>query len=88
MRAIVIKQDGTVPFDHDLPDEHRVAMLGDLADMGHTLKHVDKPHPEHGGKSHAVLLSGPHCKAEQDARRAAEAEARAKEAGGKGGGKQ
>ena len=34
MRAIVIKPDGTVPFDHDLPDEHRVAMLGEFPRIG------------------------------------------------------
>lgn len=70
MRAIVIKQDGTVPFDHDLADVHRSLMIADLVDMGHTLTHHLHPHPIYGGKSHVELHTGPHCKAEQDKRRA------------------
>jgi hypothetical protein len=76
MRAIVIKPDGVVPFDEGLHPEHRRLMLGDLVEMGHTLTHYDEPHPLHGGQSHAVLHSGPHSKAEQDARRAEAAKAK------------
>lgn len=74
--GIVIKPDGTVPFDEGLAEDHRKMMISDLIDMGHTLQHHMRPHPQHGGVSHAVLLTGPHCKAEQDKRRAAEARAK------------
>lgn len=72
--AIVIKPDGTVPFGEGLSEEHRLAMLGQLTLDGHTVQHFDKPHPIHGGVSHAVLLTGPHSKAGQDKRRAEEAQ--------------
>lgn len=71
--AIVIKPDGVVPFDKGLARVHRDAMLAYLLE-DHTVQHNLAPHPEHGGESHAVLLTGPHCKASQDARRAAEAQ--------------
>lgn len=79
MRAIVIKPDGVAVFDADLHPIHRSLMLGDLADMGHTLQFKREPHPVHQagqvGASHALLLSGPHSKAEQDKRRQALANA-------------
>lgn len=75
MRLNVIKPDGTVPFGEGLSDENRKLLIGDLVDDGHVVQHVNAPHPLYGGVSHAILLSGPHCKAEQDKRRAAEAAA-------------
>lgn len=81
MRAIVIKPDGVAVFDHDLHPDHRRLMVGDLVEMGHTLTLVDAPHPTHqagqpAAASHAILHTGPHCKAEQDKVRAEAAEAR------------
>lgn len=66
--AIVIRPDGTVPFDADLDPAHKRTILGHLIEMGHTVQHAEDG-------SHVLLLTGPHSKAGQEAARAAEAKA-------------
>lgn len=36
--AIVIRKDGTVPFDDDVDPDHKATMLGHLLEMGHSVK--------------------------------------------------
>jgi len=52
--GIIIRADGTVPFDDDLHPDHKRAIIGHLVEMGHELEH----HPQ--GK-HVRLKSGPHA---------------------------
>lgn len=35
--GIVIRADGTVPFDAEVSEEHKVAILGHLVNTGHIL---------------------------------------------------
>ncbi len=36
--AIIIRADGTIPFDDDVSEEHKTAMLGHLTQMGHVIQ--------------------------------------------------
>lgn len=38
--AVVIRKDGTVPFDEHVPDHVREHMIRHLAQMGHTIQDV------------------------------------------------
>jgi hypothetical protein len=68
--GVVIKPGGVVIFDADLSGEHRRTLIGHLIEGtegiegGHTIRHVAGPHPEHGGASHIVLLTGPYSPGE------------------------
>lgn len=50
--GVVIRADGTVPFDDDLHPDHKNAIVTHLIAMGHTLE----PHPEG-----VRLVAGPHA---------------------------
>ena len=49
--GIVIRKDGTVPFDADLDPAIKTHILGHLVETGHVLEHHD---------THAVIKSGPY----------------------------
>lgn len=40
LAGIVIRKDGTVPFDNDVPEHHREQTIRQLAEWGYTLKDV------------------------------------------------
>lgn len=40
MVGIVIRADGTVPFDDDVPHHIRAQMLAHLTDLGHSLEPI------------------------------------------------
>lgn len=40
LHGVVIRADGTVPFDADVPEHHRERTLRWLAEQGHTIKDV------------------------------------------------
>lgn len=52
--SIVIRSDGTVPFDADLHPDHKRAMIGHLVETGHTLHHAEDG-------SHVRITAGPHA---------------------------
>ena len=39
--GIIIRKDGTVPFDDDFPDHLREHVIRHLSEQGHTLKSVE-----------------------------------------------
>ncbi len=41
MVGVVIRADGTVPFDDDCPDHVRSHILAHLTDVGHTFSKVE-----------------------------------------------
>jgi len=41
IHALVIRKDGTVPFDDDVPEDHRAHYLAFLADNGHTVEPIE-----------------------------------------------
>ena len=50
--GIVIKADGIVPFDADLPKDIKTHLIGHLIETGHTLEHAPDG-------SYVKLTSGP-----------------------------
>ncbi len=53
--GIVIRADGTVPFDADLHPDHKAAILSHLRDSGHEFEHAH----DDNGNHQVVLTSGP-----------------------------
>lgn len=57
--GIVIRADGSVPFDADLHPDHKAAMIAHLQETGHEFEHQR----DDDGNHFLVLTSGPHAPA-------------------------
>lgn len=64
--GIVIRADGTVPFDKDVPEQTREHMIRHLAQMGHTVQDVhgcrDAKIADFDKKTHAQMEKEYHAK--------------------------
>lgn len=68
--AIIIRKDGAVPFDDGLHPDHKTAMLGHLAQLGHTVQVAEDGSVTLANftpERHAELESAYHAKLAADA---------------------